>query len=278
MPQLIPGRIEFENVDDGGVGVAFMHHNLANDASGADYRPGDKVPPICKTNAISVDTRTDGSPYPSAAKPTSYYVCQSHPGEWVRMTVDVKQAGTYHLYSAFASNVANINVSLSDNGADKVGKVNLAATSDYHKWKSYDDFATVTLPAGLQVLQFTTNLGGLQYDYLEFRLEGGSGDAGPLPTDSDAESDPHDATANGEADTAGAGGSSGAPDGADERSKDALAASDVGGPAPDAGGSPVGASRSGGGCSLADRQAGRGRELVLATALLLALAGVFRRR
>jgi DUF5010 C-terminal domain len=166
------------------VGVTFLHHNLANDASGADYRPGDKVPPICKTNAISVDKRTDGTPYPSAAMMTSYYVCQTHPGEWVKMTVNVQQSGTYHLSTAFASNQANINITLNDNGVDKVSKLNLAATADYHIWKSYDDFATVKLDAGLQVLQFISNLGGLQYDYLEFKLEGAAApDGGPAPTD-----------------------------------------------------------------------------------------------
>jgi len=186
MPQVIPGRIEFENLDVGMVGVTFLHHNLANDASGADYRPGDKVPPICKTNAISVDKRTDGTPYPSAAMMTSYYVCQTHPGEWVKMTVNVQQSGTYHLSTAFASNQANINITLNDNGVDKVSKLNLAATADYHIWKSYDDFATVKLDAGLQVLQFISNLGGLQYDYLEFKLEGAPAPDGGGPAPSDA--------------------------------------------------------------------------------------------
>ena len=278
-PQVIPGRIEFENVDNGGVGVAFLHHNLANNASGADYRPNDQVPPICKTNAISVDTRTDGSPYPSTAQPTSYYVCQSHPGEWVRMTVDVKQAGTYHLYTAFASNIANISVSLGDNGADKIGKVSLAATADYHKWKSYDDFSMVTLPAGLQVLQFTTNLGGLQYDYLEFKIEGGPADAGAPPIDAGG-TPPPDAAADSESHDAagGTGGLSGTPDATAERGDDVVTSSGAGGASPDASVSPIGMSRSGGGCAAAGRQPGPGGELALVVMLLLALAGVARSR
>lgn len=276
MPQIIPGRIEFENLDEGGVGVAFQHHNLANDASGADYRPGDKVPPICKTNAISVDTRTDGSPYPSAANKTSYYVCQTHPGEWVKMTVNVQQAGTYHLSTAFASNQANINITLNDNGVDKISKQNLAATADYHIWKSYDDFATVKLDAGLQVLQFISNLGGLQYDYLEFRLDGAPApDGGPAP--SDAAVGGPDVPAD---ETAGPiGGSGGDGGGAIDAAVEASAPGGSGGaggstPPASGGGSgsqPAGQASASSGCAL---PSGSPDAAAFEPCLLLALAGL----
>jgi hypothetical protein len=182
-PQAIPGRIEFENFDEGGPGVAFLHH-VGTQSSGADYRPGGLVPPICATNVISMDTWTDGTIYPSAANPKSYYVCQTHAGEWVKMTVSVAQTGTYILSSAFASNIANIDIDLRANDIDLTpGGFKAPATANYHVWKKYDDFARVDLKAGLWVLQFTATAAGLQYDYLEFKLAGDTSDAGAAPPD-----------------------------------------------------------------------------------------------
>ena len=186
-PQAIPGRIEFENFDEGGPGVAFLHH-VGTQASGADYRPGAQVPPICATNVLSMDAWTDGTIYPSAANPKSYYVCQTHAGEWVKMTVSVAQTGTYILSSAFASNVANIDIDLRANDIDLTpGGFKGPATANYHIWKKYDDFARVDLKAGLWVLQFTAVAAGLQYDYLEFKLAGDTGDGGAAPPDGAAQ-------------------------------------------------------------------------------------------
>jgi hypothetical protein len=186
-PQAIPGRIEFENFDEGGPGVAFLHH-VGTQASGADYRPGAQVPPICATNVISMDQWTDGTVYPSAANPKSYYVCQTHAGEWVKMTVSVAQTGTYILSSAFASNIANIDIDLRANDIDlTAGGFKAPATANYHIWKKYDDFARVDLKAGLWVLQFTAVAAGLQYDYLEFKLAGDTGDGGAAPPDGAAQ-------------------------------------------------------------------------------------------
>jgi hypothetical protein len=135
-----------------------------------------------------MDQWTDGTIYPSAATPKSYYVCQTHAGEWVKMTVSVAQTGTYVLSSAFASNIANIDIDLRANDIDLTpGGFRAPATANYHTWKKYDDFARVDLKAGLWVLQFTATAAGLQYDYLEFKLAGDTGDAGSAPPDGAAQ-------------------------------------------------------------------------------------------
>jgi hypothetical protein len=143
-----------------------------------------------------MDAWTDGTIYPSAANPKSYYVCQTHAGEWVKMTVSVAQTGTYLLSSAFASNIANIDIDLRANDIDLTpGGVKAPATANYHIWKKYDDFARVDLKAGLWVLQFTATAAGLQYDYLEFKLAGDTGDGGAAPPDGAAEEGGPDAFA-----------------------------------------------------------------------------------
>ena len=66
-PSAIPGRIELENLDLGGVNVAWRVADSGNTASGKDYRPGDHdLPQIsaCNVNGF-VDKLTDGTIYPS---------------------------------------------------------------------------------------------------------------------------------------------------------------------------------------------------------------------
>jgi hypothetical protein len=183
-PQVVPGRLELEFFDEGGPGVGYQHH-AGEPASGADLGRGAQ-PPICATNAISVDKMVDGGPYPQTGNPKSYYVCQCHAGEWVSLTVDVKQAGTYLVSTTFATVNAGIEINLSANGVDKTGSVKLVGTSNYHIWKTFDDFTKVQLDAGLQVLRFTAVEAGLQQDYLELRLEGGASDGGAVAADASA--------------------------------------------------------------------------------------------
>jgi hypothetical protein len=195
-PQAIPGRVELANMDTGGQGVAWAaDHNRMNSAgyepiSGNDYRPDDKnLPNICKTNTASQDTMlADGSPYPSTT-PTKelYYIGYAHGHDWVRMTVDVKQAGKYNVSSTWATPDAQWGLSLWFNdgssatapmdGVNKSGKVLVQGTNDYHKWKDYPSFTQVDLSAGVQLLTFHLELDHLQYGFLQFDLVGGSAPA-----------------------------------------------------------------------------------------------------
>jgi hypothetical protein len=198
-PSVIPGRVEFANLDIGGSGVSYhADHNRTNSAgyeplSGNDYRPTEKdLPNICKTNVNQPpDTWVDGSPYPSATEKSWYYIGYAHK-DWVRVTVDVKQAGTYKVSSNWATSDAKLAFSIwfndgtsTGDGVNKSGVVTLDGTNDYHKWKAYPDFARVTLGAGLQVMTFHLELEHLQYGFLQFDLVGDAmgSDAGASPAD-----------------------------------------------------------------------------------------------
>lgn len=177
--QAIPGRIEFENVDLGGFGVAYDVDHHENTASGKDYRPGEDIPQISRTNTGEfMDKRPDMSLYPSAAKPQEHYIGWAHAGDWVKLTVDVKQAGTYKVSSTFASDPDEIRFDMHFNDGTLPGVIELEGTKDFHVWKEYRDFATVELEAGLQVLQFSLEIEHLQYDYLELTLVGGQAGGG----------------------------------------------------------------------------------------------------
>jgi hypothetical protein len=208
-PQAIPGRVELANLDEGGLNVAFFADHRRENAvgegyspiSGDDYRPGNlNLPNICKTNkAVEVpgegseDFWEDGTRYPSEAEKYTYYMGYAHTVDWVRVTVDVKQAGTYNVSSNWAcanpkcglSIWFNDGASKMDNpdrpldGENKSGIVMLDGTNDYHKWRAYPNFATVTLTAGVQLMTFNLEVADhLQYGFLKFELVGGGGGAG----------------------------------------------------------------------------------------------------
>jgi hypothetical protein len=292
-PQVVPGRIELENFDDGGPGIGFQHH-VGTAGSGQDYRPGGQ-PPICATNVISVDKMVDGGPYPQSGDPKSYYVCQCHAGEWLSLTIDVKQAGTYRVSSTFATNAATVEIDLAVNGVDKTGTVKAPGTNDYHVWKVYDGLTTIDFDAGLQVLRFTAVAAGLQQDYLLFELVSADGGASGGDSEAGAPSDASNEGGGASGSTAGAAGSGGATGGsgaggaspAPPSQPDASAA---GAGAPSAGGSgaggatggaggatpPPGKASNGSGCAIGAR--GDRTSCWAALVVALALAGARRRR
>jgi hypothetical protein len=205
-PRAIPGRIDFADVDLGGFDVAWnTDHNRMTDAaqSGDDYRPDDMaLPNINKTNRFLIDQTwsedfweeaAGGGRYPSDAEPHAYYLGATHVDDWVRLTVDVQQAGTYNISSNWACDNDPCGFSLWFNddsgvmddpgrplhGANKTGTVTLETTGDYHLWREYPNFVQVELSAGLQVMTFHVEIADhLQYSFLQFDLVGGGGAGG----------------------------------------------------------------------------------------------------
>jgi hypothetical protein len=188
-------------MDLGGIGVAWdVDHHRPEEASGADYRADDMdLPNICKTNKFLEDgtwsedfwdEASGGGRYPSEAEPYVYYMGFAHVGDWVRVTVDVQQAGTYNVSSSWAC--ANIDCGCSiwfndgsdptgpEHGINKSGVVDLLGKNDYHIWSAFPNFAQVELTAGPQLMTFQVeNADHLQYGYLQFDLVGGgAGGAG----------------------------------------------------------------------------------------------------
>ncbi|HVY31691.1 MAG TPA: hypothetical protein VHB79_34385 [Polyangiaceae bacterium] len=207
--QVIPGRVELANLDEGGKDVAFYADHRRENAvaegyapiSGDDYRPGNlNLPNICKTNRAvekpgegSEDFWEDGKRYPSDDNMYVYYMGYAHTVDWVRVTVNVQVAGKYNVSSNWACANPKCGLSLwfndgsgkSDNaqrpldGENKSGIVMLDGTNDYHKWRAYPNFTQVELTAGLQVMTFNLEVADhLQYGFLQFDLVGGNPQGG----------------------------------------------------------------------------------------------------
>ena len=162
----LPGRIELEDFDEGGQGVAWsVDDHTGNFGEGGcaanAYRNGIH-PQLCKTNTNpnEIDIYSTGpmmgQKYPSDAMPQSIYIGYTHAVDWVKITVNVTVAGTYKVSSTWASEPGGadgIKVQLSFNDALKAD-AKLPGTGGYHNWVVASDFATVELEAGVQVLQF----------------------------------------------------------------------------------------------------------------------------
>ncbi|WP_246589144.1 PKD domain-containing protein [Methanofollis formosanus] len=143
----LPCRIEAEDYDLGGEGVAY-HDTEAGNQGNSDYR--------------SDDVDLEGW---NGAITTSY----AYPGEWLEYTVDIPDAGTYAAAFVLATPQAGKECVLSVDGAE-VGRVTSPNTGG---WGAYETVETeVDLPAGLHILRLTFPQGWVNTDAVTFTKEG----------------------------------------------------------------------------------------------------------
>jgi hypothetical protein len=160
-PMAIPGKIEAEDFDNGGQRVAYLDADLAG--HGGKYRPGESV-----DIETSDDTDTSG-----------FKVFWTNPGEWLKYTVNVTQAGAYTLTSRVQNGNPGGAFHIEFNGVDKTGIINVPVSG----W--VDINKTIALDAGTQVMRVVMDplQGGYQccapgeFNYFTFTKSGA-----PLPT------------------------------------------------------------------------------------------------
>ena len=143
-PTSLPGRIEAEDYDAGGEGVAYHDNETAN--LGGVYRPAEGV---------------DIEPFIGSP---GYNVGWIRPGEWLRYTVNVSATGPYTIRVRGASRWGQPSLSLFVDGSP-------TATVPVAETNSYDLFAltnaTVNLTAGEHQLRLGLS-GYFNLDYIEF--------------------------------------------------------------------------------------------------------------
>jgi endoglucanase Acf2 len=147
--------VEAENFDYGGEGVAY-HSPFAVNPGGA-YRPSEGM----------------GVEGPFASTGGTYDVGYFAQGDWMNYTVNVDAAGTYVLdlhASSAPPDGATAHVSFGSGGAGTTPPTVTSgpiAISNTGGWGNYKDFtATVTLPAGTQVMTVWVDGGAYNLDYL----------------------------------------------------------------------------------------------------------------
>lgn len=131
-PLPIPGRIEAEQFDRGGEGVAF--HDFSSGGPGNGYRDDASV-------EIEPCTDTGGG----------HNVARFRPGEWLEYTIDVAHAGLYVLELRLSSPNGGGSLHLEINRQDQSGPMRVPFTGSGQNWITTRRF--FSLDRGLQGLR-----------------------------------------------------------------------------------------------------------------------------
>jgi len=156
-PAAIPGTVLAENYDTGGQGVGYN---------------------VSSTNGSDNGYRSDGVDLETASSPaTGNDLGWTASGQWFRYTVNVASAGTYSVTFLVASESAisdAFHISNSS-GTNLSGSIAVPDSGGWQTWTTVT--ATVTLPAGKQVLTLNEDNAGWNIDSAAFASTGGGGGA-----------------------------------------------------------------------------------------------------
>ena len=143
---VLPGRLQAENYDIGGTGVAYLDADAAN--SGGAYRPAEGVD-------LEACTDTGGG----------YNLGWTNAGEWVEYTFSVPTAGGYTFRARVASQNGGGAFRLETNGVDRTGNIAGPATGGWQTWTTVS--AGAFLPAGTHVMRFVPTASGFNVNWFE---------------------------------------------------------------------------------------------------------------
>jgi len=147
-PAAIPGTIMVENYDTGGQGMGYN---------------------VTSVNGTDNAYRSDGVDLETATAPaTGNDLGWTGSGQWFKYTVNVATAGTYTVtFEVAAPSAVTDALHLSNaSGTNLSGSVNIPATGGWQTWTTVT--ASVTLPAGQQVLTLNEDNAGWNIDNATF--------------------------------------------------------------------------------------------------------------
>ena len=143
--------MQSENYDLGGEGVAYHDNDGVN--SGGQYR----------TDGVDVEVTGDTSGADDVGWTSG--------GEWLRYTVNVATARAYTVsfrvasVAAVGTNAGSFHLQ-TPSGTNLSGTISVPGTGGWQTWTTIT--ATVTLPAGQQVIQLFEDTGGYNLNYMTF--------------------------------------------------------------------------------------------------------------
>jgi hypothetical protein len=146
-PGPIPGKIEAEDYDKGGEGVAYHDDDASN--NGGQYR-----------NSEGVDIEYCGE--------GGYNVGWMNTGEWIEYTINVMEAGTYTITIRTASQPAEGGkFHLEFAGQNLTGTRSAPSTNDWQQYVTVE-IPGIQLSAGQQVMRLAVEVGNFNVNYFQF--------------------------------------------------------------------------------------------------------------
>jgi hypothetical protein len=145
----IPGKIEAENYDYGGEGIAYN-----------DFEEENKFNLFRTNEAVDVEAAGDTG--------GGYDVGWIETGEWLEYTVNVTTPGTYSIEARVASaNAGTKTMHVEMDGVDISGPISFDATGG---WQTYQTIAITTpsLTTGQKVMRIVIDAGGFNLNYVNF--------------------------------------------------------------------------------------------------------------
>jgi len=144
----IPGKIEVEDFDNGGEGVAYHDDEATN--YGGQYRPSE---------GVDIGIPTEGG----------YEVGFINGGEWLNYHVNVDTAASYTLGVRVATPNTNLSFHIEMDGVDISGPIKFSNTGS---WDTYQTFKVVTpaLTVGPKLLKIVFDGGGFNFNYITFKV------------------------------------------------------------------------------------------------------------
>ncbi|MFQ3578772.1 MAG: carbohydrate-binding protein [Bacteroidales bacterium] len=153
-PHQIPGKIEFENFDLGGNGIAYFDNTLGSQVT---PRPNFRT-----DEDVDIENCTDTG--------GGYNLGWTAAGEWVEYTCNVVTTGTYTLTLRVACNGSGRTVFLSAKGSTITNEVIIPNTEGWQTWTDVI-VNNIALTAGVQKIRLTIGVTDyVNLNYMKFEL------------------------------------------------------------------------------------------------------------
>lgn len=133
IPHAIPGKIEAENFDTGGEGVAYHDYDTGNNGS-ANYRSGEDVD-------LSSTSDSGGG----------YHIGWTEANEWVEYTVNVQSSGTYKFQARLANNSSGGQFRMEMDGSNLTGSIDAPNTGGWQNFQTVEK--EVNLSSGEHIMR-----------------------------------------------------------------------------------------------------------------------------
>jgi lysophospholipase L1-like esterase len=150
-PAAIPGTVQAENYDTGGQGVAYNVNSINGSANG--YR----------SDGVDLENAADTG--------GGLDLGWTSGGQWFRYTVNVATSATYTVsfrvaaLAAVGNNAGSFHLQ-TPSGTQLSGAIDVPGTGGWQTWTTIT--ASVTLPAGQQVIEVFEDTGGYNFDSMTF--------------------------------------------------------------------------------------------------------------
>lgn len=141
----IPGKIEAENFNLGGTGVAYTDGSAANE--GGAYRTGRADIEVCADNGGGYDVGWTAA------------------GEWLEYTVEVTASGQYDFQTRVATQNSGKSFYITIDGTNVTGTINVPNTTGWQKWQTVTA-GNISLSQGIKKMRIVFTTGDFNINYV----------------------------------------------------------------------------------------------------------------